>query len=80
MSDRIDQAINGTQPPETVTVQLQFDRGRAGVLVLPADTTAGEFLRVVAYLTGTVAPDVIARAQTAASPIVVPRPTLVLPS
>jgi hypothetical protein len=74
------------QAPTTITVNINLERGRPGHIILPADITPGEILGVIAFLTGTVAPD-LARTQAeaaqveAASRLIVPaRPRIVLPS
>jgi hypothetical protein len=79
MSDSIDKAIAKTAPPGTVTVKLTLKGGRSGVVVLPEDTTPAELLGLVAFLTGTVAPSMAKEQAADESPIVVPRPTLLVP-
>lgn len=48
---------------QQITVKIGLGEDRAGVLVLPADVSAGEWLAIIAYLTGTVAPPRARRAQ-----------------
>lgn len=82
--DKIADAIADAAPaPTTITVNLKLPHDRTGKLVVPADTTAGEWFGIIAFLTGTVVPSALAeleRAQATASPLVIARAVPRLPS